>query len=463
MLPAILGGSGTRNYFVVFMTPSEARGYDGLVGSFGILTAQDGRVQLTTSGSIADIQDHLPKGGATLSDLSEFLARYGGFHPGLFPQDASYSPDLPTVSKVLGQIYEQSGGGPIDGVLALDPIGLAALLHFTGPVQVTGLPFPLTQQNAAKVLLTEQYTTFDTGATNQDIVRHDFLQGALHSAFDVLVSGSLPAPDKLGAALGPVAAQGHLSFWSFHRAEQPFLGQLGVDGAFPTPGRGDLLAVTTQNSGNNKIDAFLHTSISDVVTYDPSDGAVQSTLHVHLRNVAPRSGLPPIVIDSPADPGLPVGTNRTWLTIYSPLAMTRVSVGGHRTSVSTQPELGVRAYSLYVDVPANGNVMVSASLSGTIRSGLTLPITVQRSHPRRRSFPCPVDPSGAWHLTTQGGGTGEWRCPRPCANDGSFSLRVDDGNTHCPWSNPHLPGESPTRCGAVEYRVGRRTIQGDVR
>lgn len=409
VLPAILGGSGTRNYFVAFMTPSEARGYDGLVGSYGILTATNGHIHLTSSGSIADIQDDLPPGGATLSDLTDFLARYGAFHPGLFPQDASYSPDLPTVSKVLEEIYEQSGGGPIDGVLALDPIGLAALLHFTGPVQVSGLPFPLTQQNAAKVLLTEQYTTFDTGATNQDIVRHDFLQGALHSAFDKLVSGSLPAPDKLGAVLGPVASQGRISFWSFHADEQPFLRQLGIDGAFPRPQRGDLVAVTAQNSGNNKIDAYLHTSVSDNVTYDPSNGAVRSALRVHLRNAAPRSGLPPIVIDSPADPGLPSGTNRTWLTIYSPLALTKVSVDGKAATVSTQPELGVRAYSLYVDVPASRVVTVEAALAGTVRSGSTLPITV-RDQPSANPqvITVSVSPIGGWHLTTQGGDQGEW-------------------------------------------------------
>lgn len=404
VLPGILGGSGTRTYLVAFMTPSEARGYDGLVGSYGILTATAGRVHLETSGSIADIQQQLPNGGATLRGLSEFLGRYGAFHPGEFPQDASYTPDLPTMSKVLEELYQQSGGGPIDGVLALDPIGLAALLHFTGPVQVAGLPFPLTQQNAANVLLKEQYTTFDTGVSNQDAIRHDFLQAALHAAFDDLVSGSLPAPNELGAVLAPVASAGRISFWSFHPDEQPFLRELGVDGSFPTANGGDLLAVTTQNSGNNKIDAYLHTTVGDSITFDPSSGSTRSQVTVNLRNAASGSGLPPIVIDSPADPGLAPGVNRTWLTIYSPLALRSITVDGRAASASAKPELGVMAYSIYVDVPPQGHLSVVASLQGQLRAAPELRVAVrQQPSANPGAVSIAVTPEGPWRLTTLSG------------------------------------------------------------
>jgi hypothetical protein len=409
VLPPMLGGAGTRTYFVAFMTPSESRGYDGLIGSYGLLTATDGRVRLTVSGSIDDIQEALPKGGATLEGLPSFLARYGGFHPGEFPQDATYPPDLPTVAQVLNEIYEQSAGGSIDGVLALDPVGLAALLHFTGPVEVSGLPVPLTQQNAAKVLLTEQYTTFDVGTTNQDIIRHDFLQGALRAAFDKLVAGSLPAPKDIASVLGPAVQDGRISFWSFHKDEQPFLDSLGIDGSFPTAHGGDLLALTTQNSGNNKIDAYLHTSMNDHVSFDPGTGHVQSLVRIRLTNTAPSSGLPPIVIDSPADPGLAPGTNRTWLTLYSPLDLTKVTIGGAQAAVRTDRELGVNAYSLYVNVPAESEVSVSVSLEGKVHAGSTLSVVVRKQpSANAEAVSVEVSPVGPWGFKSRNDGTIRW-------------------------------------------------------
>jgi len=51
--------------------------------------------------------------------------------------------------------------------------------------------------------------------------------------------------------------------------------------------------VTTQNAGANKIDAYLHTSIADHVTFDPSTGAERSILRVTLTNDAPATGYRP--------------------------------------------------------------------------------------------------------------------------------------------------------------------------
>ena len=104
---------------------------------------------------------------------------------------------------MLAQEYVQAGGVSVDGVLAIDPDGLAALLHFTGAIQVPGLPVQITSQNAAYVLLKEQYTTFDTGETNEDLLRHDFLQAALHAAFDKLVNGELARPQDHGGRARP--------------------------------------------------------------------------------------------------------------------------------------------------------------------------------------------------------------------------------------------------------------------
>jgi hypothetical protein len=404
VLPSMLGGDGVRHYFIAFMSPSESRGYDGFVGSYGLLTVSDGHVSLTQSGIPASLEALLPPGGATLKGVPDFVARYGQFDANEYLRDATFSPDLPTVASVLSQEYVQAGGVPLDGVLAIDPYGLAALLHFTGPIQVPGLPLPLTSQNAAYVLLKEQYTTFGVGQTNKGLTRHDFLQSALQVAFDKLVNGSLPAPKTLAAVLAPAVAAGRISFWSFHSSEQPLLRRLGIDGSFPATRGGDLLALTTQNAAGNKIDAFLHTSVLDQVTFDPTNGDVASEVTITLTNDAPASGLPPIVIGSEADPDLPVGTNRLWITLYSPLDFEKASIDGAIETMSSGVELGVKAYSNFVNVPPGGTVTLRVHLAGQVASRGRFSMSVRlepAANPVRGVVE--VTPVGNWTLATTDG------------------------------------------------------------
>ena len=396
VLPDMLGAVGQRNYFVAFMTPSESRGLDGFIGSFGLLSADGGHVTLTQSGPISDLEKALPRGGATLTGPIDYLARYGGFQPGVFPQDATYSPDLPSVSSVLAQLYSQAGGPPIDGVLAIDPYGLAALLKFTGPIDVPGLPVPLSSANAAQELLTQQYIMFDAGASTQDAARRDLLQSSLQVAFQKLVNGSLPGPRSLAQDLSAPAAQGRIAFWSLHPSEQPLLQRLGIGGSFPQSNGGDVLAVTTQNAGNNKIDAYLHTAIHDDVTVDPGTGSVSSRVTVTLKNDA-TSGLPPVVIASPASPGLPPATNRTWLTVYSPFALNGVAVDGQPATTTSGPEFGVHAYSTYVDVAPGGQAEVVLQLVGQVKFTDAYHLDL-RLQPAVNPVTCSVqvDASGDW-------------------------------------------------------------------
>ncbi len=375
VLPAMLGGDGTQRYLVAFMSPSESRGYDGFIGSYGVLTATNGRVTLTQSGAGSDLDASLPPQGGVLKGVPQFLKRYGAFNPGMHARDATYSPDFPTDADVFTQLYEQtqiytqSGGPPIDGVLGIDPYGLAAILQLTGPIEVPGLPVQLSAQNAARILLKTQYTTFDVGVPDQDQIRHDFLQQALHIAFDTLVQGNLPSPRELSDILDPLVREGRIVFWSAHSRDRPLIRKLDMAGSFPATRGKDLLALTTQNAGNNKIDAFLHKSINDSVRFDSKTGVVDSTVTIKLVNDAPSSGLPAIVINSPGVASVPPGNNITWLSLYSPLHFTRVTVDGRLSSFRVGREFGVFAYSQFVQVPAEGSVTLEVDLEGRVGPG----------------------------------------------------------------------------------------------
>jgi hypothetical protein len=134
----------------------------------------------------------------------------------------------------------------------------------------------------------------------------------------------------------------------------------------------------TQNAATNKIDAYLQRSITSQVAYDPGNGGVRSTVTIALHNEAPAAGLSSQVLGSYGGSGLPPGTNQTWLTVYSPLALAAASENGHPVNMGAVPELGVITYSTFVQVPPGGEVTLTLHLNGRISSGKHYQITLRQ-------------------------------------------------------------------------------------
>ena len=178
------------------------------------------------------------------------------------------------MAQAIESVYPQTRGGtPIDGVLAIDPYAIAAMLKITGPVKITGLPTPLTSANVADYLLRRQYLEFDP--TDQNKARLDVLDDAGRRTFEAFLHTKSLRPAQLGHVFQPVVAQHRLLAMSSQPAEESFIRHIGLDGTFPAHPTGDFLSLITQNSGNNKMDIYLHRSTTYDVTYDPRTGAVQ--------------------------------------------------------------------------------------------------------------------------------------------------------------------------------------------
>lgn len=364
--PALLGATTPRRYLVLFTQPAESRGLGGFVGNWAELSADDGRLEIVRSGRSGEL--NAAPGSETRDVTSppapkDYVERYGRFHPGKFFQDVTLSPDLPSVARAVAQLYPQMGGGKIDGVLTVDPYALAALLNFTGPVKIDGFDQVLTSENAAQILVKDQYLTFN--AKNE---RTDFLDQASRQTFEQLVHGSLPSPKKLADVLGPVVDQRRLMFTSLDGGEDELFEQLRVNGAFPEPQGGDFFQLVTQNKANNKADLYLHREVDYDTRYDPSTGSVESKVTITLRNDAPSSGLPKAVIGD-NDQGLPMGTNVVYLSVYSALGLRSASDGNRPVALEYQQELGWSVYSQYLDIPSGGSATLELTLFGTIDAG----------------------------------------------------------------------------------------------
>lgn len=370
VLPGLLGGDGTRRYLVLFTTPAEERGLGGFVGDYAELTATGGKVRMTRSGPVDDLLTGAAPGTRTLLGPTDYLNRYGRYQIPDHFQDITISPDFPSVASVAAQLYPQSGGTPVDGVLAVDPYGLQALLTFTGPVHVDGLAEPLTKDNAAQVLLKDQYLRF-----GRDDERSDFLRQATRNTFEKLTSGDLPAPESIANTMSAQARGGHFLMWSSRRDEEQFFTRLHADGTFPRPDGGDLLAVRAQNSGHNKIDIYLHRTVAYQARVDPRTGQVEATATVTFTNDAPAGGLPNYVIGNTVN--APTGSNRINLSVYSALQAEQVSIDGTPVAAASEVELGWRVYSMPLLLGPGQTRTIVLRLSGTVAAPYHLTLSPQ--------------------------------------------------------------------------------------
>ena len=287
----------------------------------------------------------------------EYMARYGQFDPQTIWRNVTMSPDLPTVAKVVGELYPQSGGTKIDGLLTVDPAGLAALMRFTDPISVPEIPAPLTADNTEEFLHLHQYVAYP-----EQSQRIDVLGSVAEQTFRQLLSADLPNPKELVDGLSPAVKGGHIQFTTFVQEEQDYFDKIKLSGAFDNSA-GQVLSVVTNNAAGNKIDLFLQRSLRFDGTFDPTTNIVTGKITVQLRNSAePQSDLPDYVVGNLVD--LPEGSNRSYVSIYTSQTMDAARIDGRPTSLQSQTELSTNVYSTFVDIPPKGTVTIELDVHG---------------------------------------------------------------------------------------------------
>lgn len=360
VLPSLMGQGGPRRYFLAVQTPVESRAGGGFMGNFGEITADNGRLRLSRFGRQDDLNQVPGRDQRVLKAPEDFTARYARFRPEYTWTNVNLSPDFPTDAGVMAGLYPQSGGAPVDGVIAIDPAVLAAVLNVVGPIQVPSWPTPITAANALQTLLFDQYEAYPTSD-----VRVDFLGDVAQEAWRRLTTGGLPPVPQLVAALGPAIGQKHLLLASAHPDEQKLFDDMGATGRI-APVDGDFIGLVTQNAGGNKIDYFLRRSVDYRAQLDPGTGRLQATATITLRNDAPATGLPPVLIGNEVIPALPNGSNKLYLSFYTPWDLVDGRLDGKGVEFERARELGRQVYSTAVVIPPKATVTVDLKLSGRL-------------------------------------------------------------------------------------------------
>jgi hypothetical protein len=352
VVPQLLGSERPRRYFLAVQNPAEPRATGGLIGSWAVLRADGGRVEVERTGVDQDLEDL----DAPALDLgTEYERRYGDLASTSTWRSANVSPDAPTVGRLLAAMWQRSTGERLDGVVLVDPVALQSLLSATGPVTLSD-GTRLSGSDAARVLLVDLYRRYPR---EQDDRRSALLQEAVRRTVAALERPGLDGR-RVAAAVGRAAASGHVQVWAADVGLQGALVRSRAGGALLSSG--PYLEVVTQDVGGSKLGTYLHRS----VRYEarPTGEAVdlglgpeveeEAVVTVRLRNTAPRSGLPDYVTLRPDTPGAPKGQSRTWLSVYLGRRATLLdaTLDGQPVSTESTTERGLAVFATTLTLDA---------------------------------------------------------------------------------------------------------------
>ncbi len=369
LVPVLLGSERPRRYAVIFGTPAEARELGGIIGNVIEISAEDGQIAIASHLNDAELN---AAGPGTLSDRSSYPARFLINRPETFTQNWSGMADFPSVARAVGDLYATMGGGPVDGVIYVDPFGLAAIMAMTGPVDLPELGRSLDADTIVSFLLYDQYALFDEKSE-----RVDFLDRIAVETFNRLLTADLADP---GALLGPLkeaVAQDRIRMATVDQQENLTLDQLGLLDPVPPPDGTDRLAVMHTNAGSDKLDAYLRRSVQYIVDLDPDTGSLAASVAVTLTNTVEPEGLPSYVT------GLPSRAARAWLEQDAALRDDAASAAGYHRRWGTgagRAATGIRLRAL----PHRGGRPAGRRSDRGVRPG-------RPGYARRRPLPV-VDP-----------------------------------------------------------------------
>jgi hypothetical protein len=361
--PAMLGGGGERTYLLAVQNPAEARGTGGLLGVYGLLTADGGRVRLVETGRNHDLRDarRLPV------DLGREYSDLYGDDPGIW-RNSNLSPHFPYAARIWLALYERQFGERLDGVLAVDPVMLGYLLRSTGPVDLPNGQ-RVNAGNAARLVLRDAYERLPRG--NQDRARDEYLIGLGEAVTGAVLAGD-GDPTRMARAVRQSVDENRLQIWSSRPDEQRRLAGTRVAGELPrTPG--PFAELVVNNGGGNKLDYYTERR----VTYrlrPCGDEARRSRITVDLRNDAPSAGLPDYVVGRglrDAEGGrLPRGTNRmlVYLVTTKGSQLVSATLDGRRLGLQEHSERGHPVLFTTVDAAPGETRTVEVDLVEPARS-----------------------------------------------------------------------------------------------
>jgi hypothetical protein len=355
LLSDMAGGNGDRRYLIAVANTAEMRGAGGMILSYGVLQSTNGTFTLGDFGPIDDLAITEGVDPSALKLPSDYLARWDGFEPTRLWRNTTLAPDFQLDAPVMAAMFAAKTGLPVDGVIQIDPSGLAAILEGTGPVEVPTVG-SVSADNVVDLTINRAYIDFP----NRD-QRQEISADVAKAAFHALIDGDFGSLRPFGTALFRTAAARHLMFYASSPVIKSQVHFFGADGALPDPAQQDTAILTVQNVSKNKLDYYVDTSLS-LSGARPAGRMGSITAVVTVTNSAP-NGITADYITGPRPPGRAYAVYEGIVSLYLPTGTTLAGSDGSDVPALLTTEAGRTLVTYDVSLPAGASSTVTLNLN----------------------------------------------------------------------------------------------------
>jgi hypothetical protein len=349
---------GPSTYLLLAGNNNEMRIGSGTFLTAGILRVRHGEISLGETVSTANLQITAPGRAPALPADQDRM--WGWLSPTHEWRNLASSPRFDVTGALAARMAAvQAGplglapGTEVDGVLAVDPFALRAIVAAVGSVDYRGRR--LRAADVLPELLVGQYQGI-SGYDDPQIERRENLGDLARAALDALDSGTWKT-DVLLDRLGDAAAGRHALAWSRHPDQQAAWRAAGIDGALDDRS----LLVGVHNRGGNKLDTWL--KMFGRITTFRKPGGTDVEVVLTLRNETPVTDPPlPQYVQGPnpnAVGGGP-GVYQGIVVVQVPKAASGLRIVGGQRLVGYGDDGPNRVMAVYVKVDRGHSEQVRA-------------------------------------------------------------------------------------------------------
>lgn len=305
-LPKALGFGIPQNYLILNQNNNELRPTGGFIGSVVWVEVSHGKMSQVLPDTTQRLDGQNQYSDIELPTPLKAITAYYGL------RDANWEPNFPTSVQTIEKLYQQSGGGSVDGVISLTPSVVTDILRVVGPLDLPQYGFQLSADNFVEKTQ-QQIEIVDKDKYNPKQVLADFVPILMNR----LTNASAQELRAIGDKLFKRLLSKDISIYFDDANLEKVMTNLGWSGEIkPVSNREDYLYVVDANLGGNKSSGSIVKEMALKTNLKPN-GTIQNSLNLKYTHTGGYK--------------FPDGINKNYVRVYVP-------VGSHIIQTTGQDE-----------------------------------------------------------------------------------------------------------------------------